>query len=179
MMFLYLSFTESTIEGLTINDKSDVKAMDLLIKMNEKTEKLFKYIRRNKLHEKDERCKRLLQRFNCERGTKFECKLSERDKKYGFVAYSKDKGAGGIGLCLRDKRKKLVDENTLTFVYLHELAHVMSTKWEHGNEFWKNFSYLIEIAIKAKIYKYQNFNKNHETFCGKKITSSPYNPGNI
>jgi hypothetical protein len=178
IMLLYLSFTEQTIEGLTINDKSDTEAMGLLIKMNDKTERLFKYIRKNKLHVKDERCKRLLERFSCKKGTKFECKLSERDEQYGFVAYSKDKGAGGIGLCLRDKNKNLVNENTLTFVYLHELAHVMSKKWDHGDEFWNNFSDIIEIAIKAKIYKYQNFNSNNVTFCGEKITSSPYNPAN-
>lgn len=178
MMLLYLSFTESTIEGLIVNNKSDVEAMNLLIKMNNKTEKLFKYIREKKLDKKDERCQRLLERFVCKRGTKFECKISERNKVYGYVAYSKDKGAGGIGLCLRDDNKKLVDEQTLTFVYLHELAHVMSKKWDHGDEFWMNFEFLIKLAIKAKIYKYQNFDKNHVTFCGEKITSSPYNPAN-
>lgn len=180
IIILYLSFTDSTIEGLTVNDKSDVEAMNLLIKMNNKTKKLFEYIRLKNLDKnpKDKRCKRLLEKFSCKRGDKFECKLSERNKRYGYVAYSKDKGAGGIGLCLRDDKKQLVDENTLTFVYLHELAHVMSKKWDHGNEFWNNFEYLIDIAIKAKIYKYQNFDKKHVTFCGQKITSSPYNPAN-
>ena len=42
---------------------------------------------------------------------------------------------------------------TLTFVAIHELSHVMSIDIGHGDEFWTNFKFLLENAEDAGIYK--------------------------
>ena len=79
-----------------------------------------------------------------------------------------------IFLRSKDKDQKLIDINTLTFVALHELAHVMTKSVGHTEEFWDNFSYLLKNSIKIGIYKYQNFKKKPVKYCGIKITDTPY-----
>ena len=67
----------------------------------------------------------------------------------------------------------MVDSNTLTFVALHELAHIMTVSIGHTDEFWDNFKYLLEYAIKIKVYQRQNFRQHPVKYCGTKITDSP------
>jgi hypothetical protein len=69
-----------------------------------------------------------------------------------------------------------VDENTMVFVYLHELAHVMSENYAHDEEFWNNFAYLLEIAVKHNLYSYEAYHVNNIHFCGEKINYTPYIP---
>ena len=78
-----------------------------------------------------------------------------------------------IGICVRYKNKK-VNENSLFFVLLHELAHIMSESYGHTEEFWRNFKYLIEISIRYNLYKYENYNTNPTNMCGTEISSTPH-----
>ena len=65
------------------------------------------------------------------------------------------------------------DENTMFFVVMHELAHIMSVKYAHDNEFWNNFKELIQVAIECKQYTYQNYHKHKEVYCGHSIHDTP------
>ena len=56
------------------------------------------------------------------------------------------------------------------------MAHVMTKSIGHTKEFWNNFRFLLRVAVKNNIYKYQNFNLKPERYCGMEITDSPYNP---
>ena len=55
---------------------------------------------------------------------------------------------------------KLIDENTLAFVAIHELGHVMTESVGHTKEFWQNFKFLLKDAVKLGIYKPVDYKKN-------------------
>ena len=58
-------------------------------------------------------------------------------------------------LCIRQRNDSndLVDLNTVTFVAIHELAHLMTKSIGHEPEFWNTFKLLLRIAIDNNIYK--------------------------
>ena len=93
-------------------------------------------------------------------------KLEERDNKK-YIGYTINKG-DKIGLCIDD------DENTLFFVVLHELAHVVTKSYGHDEKFWKNFEFLIKQSIKLNIYDYKNYNKKSINYCNKDIKYTPH-----
>ena len=93
----------------------------------------------------------------------------------------------------------MIDENTLTFVAIHELAHIMTKSIGHGDDFWNNMRYLLSVAIvtpakqkyrnntcakKIKnqmrgpnhnIYNYENYSEKSSAYCGTNITTTPCN----
>lgn len=58
-----------------------------------------------------------------------------------------------IHLCTKDPQSgKLYDKNTLIFVFLHELAHVLCEEIGHTENFVKINTALLNYAIQNKIY---------------------------
>ena len=110
---------------------------------------------------------RLIKRFNSNN-------ITESTPNEQYTSYSVNKGEKVV-FCLRsrDERQKLVDENVMMFVALHELAHIMTKSVGHTEEFWDNFRYLLKHAIKIGIYKEVDFEKKPVDYCGTKITNSP------
>ena len=105
--------------------------------------------------------------------------LSENTPDSKFTSYSENKGQK-IVFCLRQKSdNKLVDLNTMMFVGLHELSHLMTKSIGHGKDFWDNFKILLRIGIRLGIYKCQNFEKESKEYCGTKITDSPLRCGDV
>ena len=94
-----------------------------------------------------------------------------------MTAYSENKGEK-IALCLNKNKKKgedeLIDINTLTFVALHELSHIMTKSIGHKQEFWENFKFLLENAKTAQIYNPVDYNKNPSEYCGMTLSDNPY-----
>jgi predicted metal-dependent hydrolase len=90
------------------------------------------------------------------------------------TSYTINKGEE-IHLCLREKNneKVLHDINTIMFVLLHELAHIMSDTIGHNKEFRDNFIILLEEAHKLDLYNTINYSKYPKSYCGLKINSSP------
>ena len=76
-----------------------------------------------------------------------------------------------IAICLRYKtdNEKFHEKNTILYVILHELAHVMSVSVGHNEEFMENFRFLLNNAIEAKIWKKVNYQKNPAKYCGIEI----------
>lgn len=69
----------------------------------------------------------------------------------GNSAYTENKSV--ITLCLKDpKTGKYYDMNTMMYVALHELAHMVSKTHGHGDEFTKNFSILLRKGAKLGFY---------------------------
>jgi hypothetical protein len=80
-------------------------------------------------------------------------KYAKIPMQIGGSAYTENKEV--ITLCLKDPMSgKYYDYNTLMYVSLHELSHVITPpKYEeHGEEFKKNFSRLLSIAASKGIY---------------------------
>jgi hypothetical protein len=102
-------------------------------------------------------------------------RISKIDKKFeniplraGNAAYTENKSV--ITLCLEDPNtKKSYSVDVMTYVLLHELAHMISENYGHGDEFKKNFGMLLEKGIEKGIY-----NPNipiPSTYCGVDTTT--------
>ena len=70
----------------------------------------------------------------------------------GDSSYTENKTT--IYICLKHPTTKQVyDMNTLLYVTLHEIGHVITEEYdEHGPKWKKNFSKLLNIAYKKGIY---------------------------
>lgn len=73
-----------------------------------------------------------------------------------------------IYFCLspRDSDTGIYDINTLMYVALHELAHIASKSIGHTIEFYGVFEQLKKFAIKYNIWKYTDYSKNPQEYCG-------------
>jgi hypothetical protein len=95
------------------------------------------------------------------------------------TSYSVNKGES-VHLCLRQRQgpdESLVDENVMTFVALHELAHICTESVGHGPDFWNNFGWLLKEAEANGLYRYTDFTAHPVSYCGVYITDSPrYDP---
>lgn len=100
----------------------------------------------------------------------------ENDMASADTSYSENKGQK-IVICLRDKTNApqypLVDQNTIMFVVLHEMAHLMTETIGHTQEFWSNFKRILGDAVQIGIYSPVNYAQKPTPYCGMKITDSP------
>ncbi len=182
-------FVKSQVNGkeyLVRNLPDKQQTADLLAKLSIKLQKLVMHIEQsnnvnlfkkyakeedNTTEEKlEEDFNRLINNFNPEN-------LSESTPDAKYTSYSVNKGEK-IVFCMRskDSDERIVKENTMLFVAIHELGHLMTKSVGHTPEFWDNFKLLLKIAIDLKIYQHINFNKNPEKYCGTNITDTPYKP---
>jgi hypothetical protein len=121
-----------------------------------------------KKHPDDPRVIKLVEGFNPKT-------ISETLPTSELTAYSENKGEK-IAFCLNTTKEgnKLIDLNTLTFVALHELSHVMTTSIGHKQEFWQNFKFVLENAKEANIYQPVDYKKAPKEYCGMTINDNPY-----
>ena len=137
------------------------KRLDTLVK------KLAKH------YKKDARVKRLSKRFVSKN-------ISEVASNSKLTSYSVNKGEK-IVFCLRsrDGKETLVDINTIMFVALHEIAHVMTISVGHTHEFWENFRFLLSHAVHWKLYETVDFKSSPVPYCGTQITDTPLKESDI
>ena len=102
--------------------------------------------------------------------------ITESSPGNKYTSYSINKG-DKIVFCLRakDGSNKLVDINTMMFVAIHELAHLMTKSIGHTTEFWDNMRFLLKKGIKIGVYKNHDYNNVPVEYCGTKITDTPLN----
>ncbi len=112
--------------------------------------------------------RQLVQNFNCEAD-----QFSESTPEAVHTSYTVDKEK--VFMCLRQRNDKeeLVSENVLTFVALHEMAHMGTSTIGHSPDFWNNFAWLLKQAEELKIYEYTDFASHPVEYCGVHITDSP------
>ena len=156
----------STVDGnkYCVRDRNNTEeAADLLAKVTAKCKELVDYVGK-----KDPDVQRLVKNFNPK-------KISETLPTSELTAYSENKGEK-LAFCLSKSKNSatLIDVNTLTFVSIHELAHIMTKSIGHKQEFWQNFKFLLENAKEAKIYKPEDYKKKPKGYCGMTITDNPY-----
>lgn len=104
--------------------------------------------------------------------------VQESSSTSSSTSYSLNKGSLLV-FCIREKsiEQKIIPLNTLMFVALHELAHLMTVSFGHTDEFWNNMRYLVAHAIHWNMYRYEDYSKNPKKFCGTIIRESPVQPG--
>jgi len=141
-------------------------AANLLAQVTQKMKDMVAYMKTT--HPDDLRTKRLVEGFNPK-------KISETLPTSELTAFSENKGEK-IAFCLNTTKEgnRLIDLNTLTFVALHELSHIMTESIGHKQEFWQNFKYLLQNAKKAGIYDPIDYKKNPQQYCGMNINDNPY-----
>ena len=141
-------------------------AANLLASVTEKCKLMVQYMKEK--YPDDPRVIRLYKGFNPK-------KISETLPTSELTAYSENKGEK-IAFCLNTTKdgNKLIDINTLMFVALHELSHIMTESIGHKQEFWENFKYLLINAKEANIYQPIDYKKQPKEYCGMRINDNPY-----
>jgi len=163
-----LIYNESTNDGrkyLVRNLPDKDKSSNMMAKIRENLVTVRDYMSTN--HASDPRTDRLIKKFNPEN-------IMETEKGSTYTSYSINKGEKLV-FCLRSKDGKdtLTDINTITFVALHELSHILTESVGHTPEFWKNFKFILTMSVKLGIYKKVDYSINPKEYCGMKVTDSP------
>jgi len=85
------------------------------------------------------------------------------------IAQTHEKGKI-IEICVSENNKVTTDINTMVYILLHELTHIMCIKHnEHDEEFRRYFNFLIGSAEKCGIYNQVNYSLNPVKYCGQLI----------
>lgn len=171
VIFLYyekkyseLTFVKSSVDNkkyLVRNRKDRMEGANLLANLNTKIQEIIQFSKKEKIF------MRLIKKYDPEN-------ISESLSSSRYTSYSVNKG-DKIVFCIRskDKKQELIDINTLTFVAIHELAHIESKSIGHTKEFWDNMRELLKIAIELGVYKETDYKTMPVKYCGIDITSSP------
>lgn len=182
----YVKSTLDNNEYLVRNVPDKVKAANLLAGIRSKLVKMVEYLKKadskeleiylresDNMSEVQAGIKRLDKRFQPDN-------LSESTPNDKYTSYSVNKGEKLV-FCLRAKNKSeaLVDLNIMTFVALHELAHIMTKSIGHTDEFWNYFRILLRVAIRQKLYQNLDFNNTPRDYCGTQITDTPLKKDDI
>ena len=139
------------------------ESANLLAEINIDILKLINHLKSND----DSSIQRLCKGYNPNR-------LGENLEFKSYKAYSLNKGEE-IVLCLHDKDGRLItDKNTMKFVLIHELAHIMTLENGHPPIFWKNMGYLLKEANSIGIYDAIDYSKNPVDYCGVLVDKTPY-----
>ena len=162
-----VEYVLSNIDGrryLVKNLEDKQKAADILAKLNKSLIKLVNIMVKELPDSED--TQRLKGNFNPDN-------ISEGTESTNYTSYSVNKGEK-IVFCLRsrDTEQKLVPLNTLKYVAIHELAHLMTKEIGHPPAFWENFKILLTMAVKHGIYKKVDYELKPTKYCGLTIKSS-------
>ena len=170
-----MAYVQSTVDGeryyvRNLSDKQ--QAADRLARVRRKLTDLKEYL--EKKHMDKPFVAQMVQNF-----TGLASQFSESTPEAVHTSYTVDKQK--VFMCLRQRNadEELVSENIITFVALHELAHVGTESIGHTPEFWNNFAWLLQQAEGIKIYQYTDFAAHPVEYCGVHITDSPTYKGGV
>jgi hypothetical protein len=154
------------------------EAADALARLNGQIIDLMRHLRARYVRgsdgvaypERREAALRLLERYNPDNLAE----NSPRDPT-GDTSYCLDKGAV-VAICLRERgstEQLIHDQGTLTFVTLHEMAHIAVDVKDHPTEFWAAFKFLLEEAEEMGLYRSPDYVKKPVTYCGVLVNYNP------
>lgn len=158
----------SSVDGnkYCVRDRKKLKeSADHLAKVSVNLTKIVEYCKEKFPEEKV--TKKLSNGFNSN-------KIVETLPTSELTAYSENKGEK-LAFCIETENgnNKLIDLNTLTFVAIHELSHIGSEQVGHGDEFWKNFKFLLQRAAEIKVYDPVDYKKEPQRYCSMDIHDNP------
>jgi hypothetical protein len=160
----------SSVDGnkYCVREREKVQeAADMLAKITVKCKSLVDFT--NEHHGEKENVKRLVGGYNPQR-------VMETLPTSEFTAFSENKGEK-LAFCLNKQREgvsNMIDEHTLMFVAIHELAHVATKSIGHKTEFWDNFKFLLENAKESGIHVPTDYKNTPAEYCGMNIKDNPY-----
>ena len=159
----------STVDGnkYCVRERNKIQLVaDLLARVTNKLKILVKHLHQ-KYPDRDN-VKRLVDGFEPK-------KIYEILPTSKYTAYSENKGEK-LAFCVTKKKhgSSLIDENTLTFVALHELSHIATKSVGHTSEFWNNFKFILKEAVKKNLYNPINYKETPTEYCSMNITDNPY-----
>lgn len=160
----------STVDGnkYCVREREKLQdAADLLASVTENCKSLVTYCKQN--HPEVDCVQRLVAGFNPQ-------KIMETLPTSEYTAYSENKGEK-LAFCLNRTKKgedNMIDEHTLMFVAIHELAHIATKTIGHKSDFWENFKFLLQCAKEAGIHDPTDYKQAPTEYCGMKIRDSPY-----
>jgi hypothetical protein len=166
-----MTSVQSSIDGkiYKVRDMPDKqRAADLMAEIRIRMNKLKIHIESN-FPDKPQ-AKRLRNNFKAE-----PTRLFESTPDADYTSYSVNKGES-VHFCLRQRdnaTEDLVESNVMTFVAIHEMAHMITETVGHGPDFWNNFGWLLREAESVGIYTHQDFKAHPVSYCGMKITDAP------
>lgn len=163
-----VEWVKSSVDGRSylvrsLHDKED--AANLLAHIRARLDQIVEHF--SKTEPSDPRTVQMLKRYDPNN-------LSEGTDDVKYTSYSINKGEK-IVFCLRsrDGKNTLVDLNTMMFVALHELGHLVTESIGHTDEFWENFKWILEGAVNIGVYQDRDYKKAPQPYCGIKITDNP------
>lgn len=162
---IYVTSNLDNRQYLVRNRHDKKEASDMLATIRSNMLKLVSYLKENFIS--DERVQLLVNRFNPD-------VIQESLPNSSQTSYSLDKGRK-IVFCLRskDEKQEFVDMNTMMFVAIHEMAHVMTKDIGHTENFWDNMRFLLKKGIKCGVYTSVDYSKNPVRYCGVVVSNSP------
>ena len=155
------------IQNIGSNDLKKQK-VEYLDKLHSKAKTIIKRMKEEEIPTK-EIAHKTYERFK-------NSQLHEIPENEKSAAYTINKG--NISICIF-KNGKFTKENDAFFVLLHELAHVMSDSFGHGDEFKKNFNFIVKFAVKLNLWNQEEaqYEKKNINYCGTKVTNTPCSNG--
>ena len=102
----------------------------------------------------------------------FKGNIAEKTRDSRYTSYTINKGEQ-VHMCIRHADNSLVDRNTIFFVGLHELAHIMTVTHGHTDEFRQNFKFLVQRALDFRLYEYEAYHLKGRDYCGIQIRNTP------
>ena len=165
-----VEYVKSTVDGnkyLVRKADDSLEAANTLARINESIERLISHLQTNSTN--DERTSLLRTRYD-------RSSLSEGGHNSGYTSFSVNKGEK-IVMCIRSRdgsndNGEIERFNTLMYVVLHEVAHLVTEEIGHTPAFWENFKWILDEAEKAGVYTKVDYSKEPEEYCGININSS-------
>jgi hypothetical protein len=169
---IYAKSNIDNLDYLVRNDSNKQEAANLLSVIIARlfVIKDFLYNNMNEYPKYNKYIKRLYKNLNRNR-----TKIYETEKNSQYTSYSVNKGEELV-FCLRSKEDdSFHDINLLMYVALHEISHIACPEIGHTPLFKKIFRFFTKVAIKIKIYKYDNYNNYPQEYCGMTLNSTIIN----
>jgi hypothetical protein len=168
---------KSTIDGHYYHVHGDHEnideAVDTFAILNQKTSEIINYIYDNYKNSNNPKEKkialRLMNRYAFENLRESSPLNSEKD-----TSYTINKG-DIIAICIRSPQEnnEIHTLDTIMFVVLHEISHIAATSYDHPDEFWEIFKWVLLKAQESGIFTSKDYKNNPVTYCGITINYNP------
>lgn len=153
----------------TYSEKTKKQIAEILHELKKRSNSLVQCVEKEKNYKNHYGCKRLIHEYK-------NTVLQEIEPTYykkAIYAYNVNKG-DEIHLCIKEPGGDYNTVNEMMFVLMHEMAHIMTKKYDHNEEFWENFRILIKIATQNNLYINHNYGETPKKYCGNVLTHNPY-----
>lgn len=183
--YINREFVESSIDGklypVVGSFDGEKNAANLLAKINEFLINVLKHLKKKYLTYDGGNWRQKQFVYTLLEGYNPDVLIENNPRGTKNTSYVAGKG-DEVGFCLREKQSgenAIHNFQTMQFVALHELAHIATYEYGHGEEFWSNFKFLIYEAADAGLYFPINYSKYPIMYCGVSISYSPYHDSTL